>query len=51
MFRESTMQVAVGWEESDAMRWHIRAPKPDLEPLLCPESNLLWKAKALERFN
>jgi hypothetical protein len=51
MFRESAMQGAVGWEESDPMRWHVRAPKPDSEPLLSPESNLLWKSKALERFN
>jgi hypothetical protein len=40
MFRKSAMQVAVCWKESDAMRWHVRAPKPDLEPLLRPESNL-----------
>jgi len=46
MFRESTKQVAVGRKESDAMRWHVRAAKPDLERLLCSESNLLWKPRA-----
>jgi hypothetical protein len=36
MFRKSTKQVAVCWKESDAMRWHVRAPKPELESCSAP---------------